>query len=98
MYHSITFGDKNTWDDWQIVPSSRPVFNPPSLKRKLLDIPGADGSIDLSESLTGSPVYTNREGSLEFIVMNGYKQWYQAYSDSMDYLQDRKSTRLNSSH
>jgi len=86
LYHSITFGDKNTWDDWHIVPSSRPVFNPPSLKRKLLDIPGADGSIDLSESLTGYPVYTNREGSLEFIVMNGYKQWYQAYSDIMDYL------------
>jgi hypothetical protein len=86
LYHSITFGDKNTWDDWHIVPSSRPVFNPPSLKRKILDIPGADGSIDLSESLTGYPVYTNREGSLEFIVMNGYKQWYQAYSDIMDYL------------
>ena len=83
MYHSITFGDKNTWDDWHLVPSSRPVFNPPSLKRKILDIPGADGSIDLSESLTGYPVYTNREGSLEFIVMNGYKQWYQAYSDIM---------------
>lgn len=89
MYHSITFGDKNTWDDWQIVPSSRPVFNPPSLKRRLLDIPGADGSIDLSESLTGYPVYENREGSLEFIVMNGYKEWYQAYSDIMDYLHGR---------
>jgi len=89
LYHSITFGDKNTWDDWQIVPSSRPVFNPPSLKRKLLDIPGADGSIDLSESLTGYPVYENREGSLEFIVMNGYKEWYQAYSDIMDYLHGR---------
>ena len=86
MYHSITFGDKNTWDDWHLVSSSRPVFNPPSLKRKILDIPGADGSIDLSESLTGYPVYENREGSIEFIVMNGYKEWYQAYSDIMDYL------------
>ena len=89
MYHSITFGDKNTWDDWHLVPSSRPVFNPPSLKRKILDIPGADGSIDLSESLTGYPVYENREGSLEFIVMNGYKEWYQTYSDIMDYLHGR---------
>jgi hypothetical protein len=86
LYHSITFGNKNTWDDWHIVPSSRPVFNPPSLKRKILDIPGADCSIDLSESLTGYPVYENRVGSLEFIVMNGYKQWYQTYSDIMDYL------------
>jgi hypothetical protein len=86
LYHAITFGDKNTWDDWRIVPSSRPVFNPPPLKRKILDIPGADGSIDLSESLTGYPVYENREGSVEFIVMNGHRQWYQAYSDIMEHL------------
>ena len=86
MYHSITFGDKNTWDDWHIVPSSRPVFSPPPLKKKLLDIPGADGSVDLSESLTGYPVYENREGSFEFIVMNDYKEWYEVYSDIMDFL------------
>ncbi len=86
MYHSITFGDKNTWEDWHLVPSSRPVFNPPSLKRKILEIPGADGSIDLTESLTGYPVYDNREGSIELIVMNGYAEWYQIYSDIMDYL------------
>lgn len=89
MYHSITFGDKNTWDDWHLVPSSRPVFNPPSQKIKTLDIPGGDGLIDLSESLTGYPVYNNREGSFEFIVMNDYKEWYQVYSDIMDYLHGR---------
>lgn len=22
MYHSITIGDKNTWDDWKMIPSS----------------------------------------------------------------------------
>ena len=29
MYHSITIGDKNTWDDWKIIPVSRPVVAPP---------------------------------------------------------------------
>ena len=86
MYHSITFGDKNTWDDWHIVPVSRPVFNPPALKKKTVEIPGADSFIDLTESLTRYPVFENREGSFEFIVMNGYKPWYQAYSDIMNYL------------
>lgn len=86
MYHSITFGEKNTWDDWRLVPSSRPVFNPPTQKVKTLDIPGGDGVIDLSQALTGYPVYQNRTGSIEFIVMNGFKPWHMAYSDIMDYL------------
>ena len=73
MYHSITIGGKNTWDDWRLVPASRPVFNPPAQKVKTLEIPGGDGVIDLSQSLTGYPVYQNRTGSIEFIVMNDFK-------------------------
>lgn len=65
MYHSVFFGGKNTWDDWHIVPSSRPVIKPPTKKTNYLDIPGADGNLDLSEALTGYPVYNNREGSIE---------------------------------
>lgn len=86
MYHSITFGEKNTWEDWRLVPASRPVFNPPTQKTKLLEIPGGDGVIDLSQALTGYPVYQNRTGSIEFIVMNDFKRWHMAYSDIMDYL------------
>lgn len=93
MYHSITFGEKNTWDDWHLVPTSRPVFNPPSVKTKTLDIPGVDGVIDLTESLTGYPVFNNREGSIEFVVLNDFchlvethEEWYEVYSSVMDYL------------
>ena len=28
MYHSITIGDKNTWDDWHLIPATRPLFHP----------------------------------------------------------------------
>lgn len=90
MYHSITFGDKNTWDNWHLVPTSRPVFNPPKQKIKTLEILGGNGIIDLSESLTGYPLYENREGSFEFVVMNGYKPWQEAYSDISDYIHGRK--------
>lgn len=115
MYHSINFGDKNTWDEWRLVPTSRPVFNPPVQKVKTLDIPGSDGVIDLSTSLTGYPVFQNRTGSFEFIVVDykywtpmrdnvndtvrdyvnddikgaGFRQWYETYSDIMNYLHGR---------
>ena len=86
MYHSIIFGDKNTWDDWFLFPSSRPVFNPPEPKTTYVDIPGADSHLDLSEVLTGEVVYNAREGSFEFIVDNDHKDWCVAYSDIMDYI------------
>lgn len=70
MYHSITFGDKNTWDDWHLIPNGRPIFTPPKQKTNYIDIPGANGSLDMSEALTGYPLYENREGSFSFIIMN----------------------------
>ena len=90
QYHSITFGDKNSWDDWHLAPTSRPVFNPPKPKYKTVDVPGGDGHLDMSELLTGYPVYENRTGSFEFIVMNGYLEWYESYSNIMDYLHGKK--------
>ena len=60
MYHSITFGDKNTWDDWHLIPSKRPSFNPPNVKSQYVDIPGGNGVLDLTESLTGYPLYNTR--------------------------------------
>lgn len=92
MYHSITFGEKNTWTDWHLVPSSRPVINPPKPKTQYVDIPGADGSIDLTESLAGRPVFSDREGSLDFIVLNDFNvdgydyNWIEVYTSVMQYL------------
>ena len=94
MYHSITFGSgnnaKNSWDDWHLVPSSRLIFSPPPIKTKYVDIPGADGSIDLTETLLGRPAYENRTGELEFIVVNGYGEWKDRYSEILNYLHGRQ--------
>ena len=68
------------------------MFNPPSPKTKLVDVPGADWHLDLSTVLTGDIAYNAREGSLEFIVDNGqysdYKAetWATHYSKILDYL------------
>lgn len=70
--HSVTFGDKNSYDEWRIVPTSRPVIAPPAVKKKTLEIPGANGVLDISSSLTGFPVFENRTGSIEFVVLNDW--------------------------
>ena len=86
MYHSIIFGDKNTWADWYLIPSSRPVFKAPAPKTKFVDIPGADWHMDMSTVLTGDITYEGRQGSFEFYVDNGHKDWFELYSEIMDYL------------
>ena len=98
----------NTWNDWHLIPSSRPLINPPSFKSNYIDIPGANGSIDASTTiltyprynLDGSiasstisesyPTYNNRTGSIEFYVMNDYGEWYNRFSEAMDYLHGQK--------
>lgn len=90
QYHSITIGTKNTWDDWHLIPTSRPKFNMPNVKTNYVDIPGGDGVLDLTTVLTGRPVYGNRQGSFEFLVMNDYGEWYDRYSDIATYLHGKE--------
>lgn len=80
----------NTWDDWHLIPSTRPVINPPQVQTQYVSIPGINGELDLTESLTGSPTYKNRTGSLEFIVANGYEPWDVKYSTIMSYLHGKR--------
>lgn len=90
MYHSVTFGDKNTYDDWHIVPSTRPLFAPPPVKTNYIDLPGSNGKLDLTDVLNGRPVYENRTGSMEFIVLNGFGEWQNRYSEICNYLHGKK--------
>lgn len=94
MIQSITFGDKNTWDDWKILPTERPVFAPPKPKTTYIDIPGGNGALDLSESLTGYPVYENRTGSFKFRVMNNYVEWHERYTEIMEHLHGRSMNAI----
>ena len=87
----LKHGTVNTWDDWHLIPTSRPVFQQGDVKTVYIDIPGADGQIDLTESLSGYPTYQNREGSLEFIVANGYREsWAQGFSQFANWLHGKQ--------
>ena len=98
MYHSITFevNDQkiNTWDDWKLIPTSRPLVVPPGVKTQYVDIPGGNGTIDLTEVLTGYPLYENRIGSWEFAVTNDFRPWHIAYSDIMGFLHGKRMKAL----
>lgn len=55
MYHSliINVGDNyiDTWDDWKLITSSRPVIAPPIERTKFVTVPCRDGTLDYSRTL-----------------------------------------------
>ena len=77
----------NTFKDWHIVPLGRPVIAPPEQKLNQIDIPGANGFLDLSNSLTKYPVFNNRTGSLKFAVLHEYIDTPTVYDKIMRFLQ-----------
>ena len=64
----VVHDNRHTWDDWHLIPRTRPRFEPPQLKQSTLEIPGGNGAIDLSPILSYFPLFENRTGSFEFIV------------------------------
>ena len=73
--HSITFinpsgTERNTWTNWKLIPTQKPVVPMPEFDNNYVEIPGSNGSLDLSEYLTGGPVYRDRSGSFEFYLVD----------------------------
>ena len=94
MYHSVTFGDKNTWDDWGLVAKERPFIAPPSPKTNYIDIPGSSVKLDFSEGLTKYPTFDNRTGTLEFTITDQYISyqemlWQRKYTEIMSFVNGR---------
>ena len=91
MGSGVTFADKiRTERDWGLKLLS--IYIPmPKPKTQLVDIPGGDGSIDLTE-INGRPAYNDRDGiELVFDIMDGdYKTWYLKYSEFADSIHGKK--------
>ena len=64
------FDKWNTWHDWRCTLTAKDL-TPPKPKTKLVSVEGAHGSLDLTEALTGEPVYETREASASFMCSEG---------------------------
>lgn len=90
MYHSVTFGSMNSFSDWHLVPDGRPVIAMPEPKLTTVEVPGANGVLDLSEALTKYPTYNNRDGSIKFHVLNDKEPWNKHYQRIANYLHGKR--------
>lgn len=101
MYHSITFGygeysdghfetEANTWNDWHLIPSSRPSVPPPGTNLNLISLAGRNGSFDITDSIAGTTIYGDRSGTWEFIVDNGHALWVAIKETITEFIHGRK--------
>lgn len=91
MVYGVTFGDKHSFNDWKLLLNERPKISPPVPKTSYFDIPGGDGHLDFTESLTGEVKYESRDMEFTFVTLKVRKQWPDLYSEILDYLHGQKT-------
>lgn len=64
----VFYGGVHSWKSLGLMPTSRPFVEPPPQKTDYLDIPGANGVVDLSNVPLGMATFQNRVGSWEFYI------------------------------
>lgn len=90
MVYGVTFGEKHSFNDWRLLLSERPNISPPEVKTDYIDIPGGDGSLDFTESLSGDVKYKTRLLECTFVTLKTRKKWTDLYSEIMDCLHGQK--------
>ncbi len=81
----------HTFDDWGLILTERPVISPPTPKILRVDIPGADGTLDMTESLTGEVMYEDRTIKCTFEVIDSSEDWADKYSNILDFIHGRRT-------
>lgn len=77
----VSFGNKHSYRTWRMLLARHPEISPPVPKTKLIQVPGSNTVIDLTESLTGGEVkYEPRTIRCVFYVVGGRQKWPAVYS------------------
>lgn len=72
--NGVTIGGYHSYNDFRMIPKHKLIIPEPAPELFIIDIPGADGSIDLTGKLTGQinpvPKKPDYEGAWEFRVLS----------------------------
>lgn len=90
MYNGVTFGDKHSYKDFGLILEERPTVSPPEPKTVYVEVPGADGSLDLTEVLTGEVMYKERAITCKFGITDDREKWAAIYSNVLNALNGKR--------
>ena len=90
MERFFILGNKNTWYDWRLYLTSKDIPDAEP-KTNYVNIDGMDGTLDLSESLTGEIKFNDRTITASFWTDNGnYKDRNALLRSIVSYLHGKK--------
>lgn len=75
----VKFGGYHSWDDFSLILSQKEI-GVPAIKTSLIDIPGADGSLDITEYF-GDVKYSNRKLSFTFATIVPKAEFIDLFSE-----------------
>lgn len=61
MMYGVRFNGLHSYDYFGMYMAEKPIISDPEPKYIMVDVPGSDGEIDLTESMTGSVKFNNRK-------------------------------------
>ena len=85
----VMLGNKHSYNDWNLYLGKETKISFPKVKESVVDIPGADSELDLSEVLTGDVKYKTRDIKLVFYKKN-IKNWKKYLTEIASYLHGQK--------
>lgn len=87
----ISTGAKyHTLDDWGLAIGNNNCIGAPEQETYYVDIPGASAFMDLSEALTGAPVYKSRAISIDLGGIRNRMDWDNIVSDLRNKIHGRR--------
>lgn len=87
--NGVMIGEKHNYRDFGLILSSK-VISPPEPQTKFVAVPLRDGSLDLTESLTGDVRYKDRPITMTFTVIDPVNMWSARVSEVQNYLHGKK--------
>ena len=85
----VSFGDMHSWFDWGLRLSNVSI-GLPEPRTVYVDVPGRNGSLDLTEAQHGGIVYGNRTLVFTFDALTSYEHWSMLLSAIANAIQGRK--------
>ena len=89
MLLGVTIGDKHSYNDFALLMKTK-VISPPEVQTKFLEVPMRNGSIDMTDTLTGSVKYKNRSITIKFKILDRYEDIWTKVSEVENYLHGKR--------
>lgn len=85
----VTIGEKHSYNDWGLILSSQTI-SPPTPQINMVSVPMRDGSIDITETLSGDVKYEDRTLTFTFTVIDARNTWSSKVSEIQNYIHGKR--------